>query len=79
MFQYPNIGNEVELQLFEKLTKEPIKTGKLKNLRERIKTNIHGEHIPYEMYCNAITVLKVDSVCKQRKNYHAHVFSYILM
>ena len=45
MSQYKNIWNEVESQLFEKLSTEPIKregryiNGKLKTWKERTKTN----------------------------------------
>ena len=59
--------NEVELQLFEKLTTEPIKGeskymhGKLKMWKEHIKTNFHSQDVPYDMYCNATAVLKINS------------------
>ena len=70
--QYKKIWNEVELQVFEKLTAEPIKGkyvhSKLKMLKERIKTNFHGKDVPYDIYCNATAVLKIDSVYKQGKN-----------
>ena len=78
MPQYKKIWNEVESQLFEKLTTEPIKGkyvhGKLKMWKERIKTNFHGQSVPYEMYCNATAVLKIDSVYKQGKNYNPQVY-----
>ena len=44
--------------------------GKLKTWKERIKTNFHGQDVPYDMHCNATAVLKIDSVYKQGKNYH---------
>ena len=62
--QYKNIWNEVESQLFEKLATEPIKGksryihGKLKTWKEFIKTNVHGQDVPYDMSCNATPVLK---------------------
>ena len=77
---YKKIWNEVEPQLFEKLATEPIKGGgknvhgKLKMLKERIKTSFHGQDVPYDMYCNATAVLKIDSVYKQGKNYHPQVY-----
>ena len=78
MSQYKKIWNEVESQLFEKLATEPIKGkyvyGKLKTWKERIKTNFHGQDVPYDMYCNATAVLKIDSVYKQGKNYHPQVY-----
>ena len=50
--QYKKIWNEVESQLFEKLATEPIKGkyvyGKLKTWKERIKTNFHGQDVPYD-------------------------------
>ena len=74
VLHYRNIWNKVESQLFEKLVTEPIKGkyvyGKLKTWKERIKTNFHGQDVPYNMYCNATAVLKIDSVYKQGKNYH---------
>ena len=74
MSQYKKIWNEVESQLFEKLVTEPIKgkyvRGKLKTWKESIKTNFHGQEVPYDMYCSTTAVLKIDYVCKQGKNYH---------
>ena len=78
--QYEKIWNEVESQLFEKLATEPIKGGekyahgKLKTCKERIKTDFHGQDVPYSMYCNASAVLKIDSVYGQGKNYHPQVY-----
>ena len=78
MLQYRNIWNEVESQLFEKLATEPIKGkyvyGKLKTWKERIKTNFHGQDVPYDMYSNATAVLKTDSVYKQGKNHHPQTY-----
>ena len=76
--QYKKIWNEVELQLFEKLATESMKGryvhGKLKMWKEHIKTNFHGQDVPYGMYCNATIVLKIDSVYKYGKNYHPQVY-----
>ena len=78
--QYKKIWNEVESQLFEKMATEPIKregryvNGKLKTWKECIKTNFHGQDVPYDMYCNATAVLRIDSVYKQGKNYHPQVY-----
>ena len=80
VLQYRNIWNEVELQLFEKLITEPMKGdskymhGKLKTWKNRIKTNFHGQDVPYDMYCNAAAVLKIDSIHKQIKNYHPQLY-----
>ena len=77
--QYKKIWNEVESQLFEKMATEPIKIegryvyGKLKTWKERIKTNFHGQDVPYNMHCNATAVLKINSAYKQGKNYHPQV------
>ena len=38
--------------------------------KEGIKTNFHGQDVPYDMYCNATAVLKIDSIYNQGKNYH---------
>ena len=38
--------------------------------KKDIKTNFHGQVSPYDVYCNATAVLKIDSVYKQGKNYH---------
>ena len=77
--QYKKIWNEVESQLFEKLVTKPIKKGKyaygkLKTWKERIKTNFHAQDVPYDMYCNATAVLKIDSIYKQGKNYHLQTY-----
>ena len=80
VIQHRNIWNEIESQLLEKLTTEPIKGdgkymhGKLKIWKDRIKTNFHGQDVPYDMYCNATAVLKIDSVYEQSKNYHLQVY-----
>ena len=39
-----------------------------------MKANFHGQDVPYDMYYNATAVLKIDSVYKQGKNYHPHVY-----
>ena len=78
--QYKKIWNEVESQLFEKMATEPIKIegryvyGKLKTWKERIKTNFHGQDVPYDMHCSETALLKIDSVYKQGKNYHPQVY-----
>ena len=78
--QYKKIWNEVESQLFEKMATEPIKregsyvNGKLKTWKERIKTNFHGQDVPYDMHCSETALLKIDSVYKQGKNYHPQVY-----
>ena len=78
--QYKKIWNEVESQLFEKMATEPIKRegryvyGKLKTWKDCIKTNFHGQDVLYDMHCNARTVLKIDSVYKQGKDYHPQVY-----
>ena len=70
--QYKKIWNEVESQLFEKMATEPIKregryvSGKLKTWKERIKTNFHGQDVPYNMHCNASAVLKILSTNKEK-------------
>ena len=80
MLQYRNIWNEVESQLIEKLATGSIKGerkyvhGKLKMWKEHIKTKFHGQDVPYDMYCNATAVLKIDSIYKQSKNYHPQVY-----
>ena len=78
--QYEKIWNEAESQLFEKIVTEPIKregryvNGKLKTWKERIKTNFHGQDVPYNMHCNATAVLKIDFANKQGRNYHPQVY-----
>ena len=59
---------------------EPIKGegryvhGNLKTWKERIKTNFYCQDFPYNMYCNATVVLKIDSLYKQGKSYHPQVY-----
>ena len=48
--------------------------GKLKTWKERIKTNVHGQDVPYDIYYNSTAVLKISSVYKQSKNYHPHLY-----
>ena len=76
--QYKMIWNEVDLQLFEKLTTEPIKGkyvhGMLKMWKESIKTDFRGQDVPYDMYYNVTALLRIDSVYKQGKNYHPQVY-----
>ena len=64
MSQYKKIWNTVESQLFEKLATEPIKGNKLKTWKKDIKTNFRRQVLPYDVYCNATAVLKIDSVYK---------------
>ena len=47
---------------------------KLKTWKERKMTIFHGQEVTYDMYCKATAVLKVDSVYKQKKNYHSQVY-----
>ena len=67
---YQKIWNEVESQLYDKLITGPIKWEgkdmhvKLKTWKERIRTKLHGQAIVYDIYCNTIAVLKIDSVHK---------------
>ena len=42
--------------------------------KDCIKTNFHGQDVPYDMYFNAMAVLKIDSVYKQGKNDHPQVY-----
>ena len=76
--RYKKIWNEVESDLFKKLATEPIKRkyvrGKLKTWKKDIKTNFHGQIIPYDIYCNATTVLKIDSVYNQGNSYHPQAY-----
>ena len=78
VLQYRNIWNEVGSQPFEKLSTEPLKGkyihGKLKTWKERMRTNFHAKDVPYDMYCNATAVLKMDSVYKQSENDHPQAY-----
>ena len=74
------IWNEVESQLFEKLALESIKGegkyvyDKLNTWKDCIKTNFHGQEVPYVIYCQATAILRIDSVYKQGKNHHPQVY-----
>ena len=78
--QYEKIWKEDESQLFEKMATEPKKREgrsvncKVKTWKKRIKANVHGQDVPYNMHCNVTAVLKIDSVYKQGKNYHTEVY-----
>ena len=74
LVKYRTIWNEVESQLYEKITTEPLKKkgkythSKLKLWKERIRTNVHVQYVPYNIYWSTTAVIKIDSVCKQSKN-----------
>ena len=57
---------------------EPVKGnnvhGTLKTWKNDIKTNFHGQMPPYDVYCHATAVLRIDSVYKQGKNYHPQTY-----
>ena len=76
--QYKKIWNEVGSQLFEKLSTEPIKGSKVrdkfKTWNTDTKTISHGKIVPYDMYCNALAVLKIDSVYNRGKNHHPQAY-----
>ena len=46
----------------------------MKTWKKDIKTNFHGRIVPYDTYCNATAVLKIDYVYKQGKNYHPQTY-----
>ena len=46
----------------------------MKTWKKDIKTNFHRRIIPYDTYCNATALLKIDSVYKQGKNYHPQTY-----
>ena len=48
--------------------------GKLKTWKDCIKTNFHGQEVPYDVYCNTTAVLKIDTVYRQGKNHHPQVY-----
>ena len=48
--------------------------GKLKTWKDGIKTNFHGQDVPYDRYCIATAVLKIDSLYKESKSYHSQVY-----
>ena len=69
----------VKEQLFVTFTSEPLKEGcylnaKLNVYKDQIRTDFHGEEIPYNQYCKATAVLKVKSVYKQGSNYYPQVY-----
>ena len=43
-------------------------------MEKRHKTNFHDQIVPYDKYCNATAVLKIDSIYKQGKNYHPQTY-----
>ena len=80
MFHYQNIWIEVKSQLFDRLSAEPLLQegkyiyGKLKTWKKRIKTNFQGEEVPYDVYCNARAVLRIDFLYKHCKNCYPQVY-----
>lgn len=77
---YRSNWNKFESKLRKKLATEPMKgeskymKGQLKTWKKRIKTNFDLQGILFDMYCNAIAVLKVDSVYKQGKSCSPQVY-----
>ena len=65
VLHYRNIRNEVESQLGEKLKTKSI-NGEARymhgKLKERIKTNVNGQGVLYDIYCNTTEFLNVTSV-----------------
>ena len=49
--------------------------GKLPNWKEKIKTNFHSQDGPFDMYYDITAMLKIDSVYKQSKNCHPHIYA----
>ena len=47
----------------------------MKTWKKDTKTNFHGQVPPYDVYCNARAVLKIDSIYKQGKNYHPQTYA----
>ena len=80
VFQYRNTWNEIESQVFEKLTTEPTKGeskcrhGNLKLWTKHIRKIFYGQDASCGMYWNQAAGLKIDCVYRQCKNYHPHVY-----
>ena len=47
---------------------------RVESVEKMHKEKFHGKDVPYDTYCNAMTVLKIDSVFKQSKNYHSQAY-----
>ena len=45
-----------------------------KHGKNHIKIIFHGQYLPYDMYCNATAVLKIDFRYKQSKKYHPQLY-----
>ena len=39
-----------------------------------LQSNFQGQDAPYDKYCNATAMLKIDSVYKQSKNHHLQIY-----
>ena len=77
--KYEKVWEEVESQIFEKLSTKPVRDGKyvnskLKTWKDKITTHFYGKSIPYDVYCDATAVLKIGSVYNQGRNYYPQVF-----
>lgn len=79
LLHYRNIWVEVQLQLREKRTTDPIRReGKymhsfLEMQEEQIKTNSQHQNVLCGMYWNELALLNIEPVCKQSKNRHPQV------
>ena len=77
--QYEAIWARIEELIFEKLAGSLLSNGQFINPKliaweSDIKTQFHGQCVPYSRHCEATGVLKIGSVYQQGKNHHFQVF-----
>ena len=77
--RYEKIWSKIEHELGYTLTVDPIKNdcylnAKLRYYNDHILTHFHGGEIPYEMVCQTYSVLCINSVYNQSKNYYPQVY-----
>ena len=77
--RYEKILKKIENELGYTLTVESIKNdcylnAKLRYFNDRILTKFHGGAIPYDMICQTYSVLSINSVYNQGKNYYPQVY-----
>ena len=77
--KYGKIWDRIEDELGAKLTVEPIKNdcylnAKLRYFNDRILTDFYGGEIPYNMVCQSYSVLCINSIYQQGKNYYHQVY-----
>ena len=77
--KYNLIWSKIEKEIGKSLTVDPIKNecflnGKIRSYKDEILTNFHKQEVPYDVSCQISSVLCINSVYNQGKNYYPQVY-----